>query len=193
MKHRNFVFLETIIIPWIWFDFGDFGENYKYEKEKFQIWEHVTFSLIMIDYLISNADDPVIKIISVDLSVRNDLGKTPRFKISRFEISTFDLEIELSEIVRSVRWNDQWTKDRDPEDPFEDLWVIKLLRHQYWTASKGHLRSPRENFKCKNEFSRSREIKRTWLLNDSTVIKNRMENSRKSAFELISFPANIWN
>ena len=57
----------------------------------------------MIDYLISNADDPVIKIISVDLSVRNDLGKTPRLKISRFEISTFDLEIELSEIVRSVR------------------------------------------------------------------------------------------
>ena len=62
----------------------------------------------MIDYLISNADDPVIKIISVDLSVRNDLGKTPRlkistFEISRFEISTFDLEIELSEIVRSVR------------------------------------------------------------------------------------------
>ena len=57
----------------------------------------------MIDYLFSNADDPVIKIISVDLSVRNDLGKTPRFKISRFEISTFDLEIELSEIVRSVR------------------------------------------------------------------------------------------
>ena len=57
----------------------------------------------MVDYLISNADDPVIKIISVDLSVRNDLGKTPRFKISTFEISTFDLEIELSEVVRSVR------------------------------------------------------------------------------------------
>ena len=35
------------------------------KKEKFQTWEHVTFTLIMIDYLISNADDPVIKIISV--------------------------------------------------------------------------------------------------------------------------------
>ena len=35
------------------------------EKEKFLTWEHVTFTLIMIDYLISNADDPVIKIISV--------------------------------------------------------------------------------------------------------------------------------
>ena len=150
------------------------------------------FSLIMIDYLISNADDPVIKIISVDLSVRNDLG-TPRFKISRFKISTFDLDIELSEIVRSVRWNDQWTKDRDPEDPFEDRWVIKLLRHQYWTASKGHLGSSREKFKCRNEFCRSREIKRTWLLNDSTVIKNRVLNSRKSPFELISLPADIWN
>ena len=35
------------------------------KKEKFQTWEHVTFTLIMIDCLISNADDPVIKIISV--------------------------------------------------------------------------------------------------------------------------------
>ena len=71
-------------------------------KRKVSDMAACNFSLIMIDYLISNADDPVIKIISVDLSVRNDLG-TPRFKISRFEISTFDLDIELSEIVRSVR------------------------------------------------------------------------------------------
>ena len=164
MKHRNFVFLETIIIPWIWFDFGDFGENYKWEKEEFQTWEHVTFALIMIDYLISNADDgpwitdPVIKIISVIYrsemtSEKSTFEKNSNlWNIQIHEISTFDLEIELSEIVRSVRWNVQWTKDRDPEDPFEDRWVIKLLRHQnrYWTASKGHLGSSRENPKRPN-------------------------------------------
>ena len=143
------------------------------EKEKFLTWEHVTFTLIMIDYLISNADDPVIKIISVIYRLKMTSKKlhvwkiqiceTSRFlKYPHFEISTFDLEIELSEIVRSVRWNVQSTKDRDPEDPFEDRWVIKLLRHQnrYWTASKGHLRSSRENFECPNDFLRSREIKK---------------------------------
>ena len=94
MKHRNFVFLETIIIPWIWFDFGDFGENYKWEKEEFQTWEHVTFALIMIDYLISNADDgpwitdPVIKITSVIYRSEMTLEKLHVW-IQICEISTF--------------------------------------------------------------------------------------------------------
>ena len=68
----------------------------------------------MIDYLISNADDgpwitdPVIKIISVIYRSEMTLEKLHvRIQIyeiyPHFEISTFDLEIELSKIVRSVR------------------------------------------------------------------------------------------
>ena len=64
------------------------------KKEKFQTWEHVTFALIMIDYLISNADDPVIKIISViyRLKMTSEKSKFEKFrflKIQIHEISTF--------------------------------------------------------------------------------------------------------
>ena len=64
------------------------------KKEKFQTWEHVTFTLIMIDYLISNADDPVIKIISViyRLKMTSEKSKFEKFrflKIQIHEISTF--------------------------------------------------------------------------------------------------------
>jgi len=139
------------------------------KKKNLQTCDHVTFALTMIDYLISNADDPIIKMISVIYRSKMTLEKLhmsflkistfqfrkyPHFifeklhisflEISTFEKnSTFDLEIELSEIVRSVRSNVQWTKDRDPvRTLFENLLSHQIASsslNRYWTASsKGH-------------------------------------------------------
>ena len=130
------MFLETIIIPWIWFDFGDFGENYYRHKSSCSHGSHVTFVLIMIDYLISNANSrfktPVIKMISdnfADLSVKNDRN----WVFQNLDILDFHI------------WFRNWTFGGRPKCPlkrsvdggpwplgdlFEDRWVIKLHRHQ---------------------------------------------------------------
>ena len=55
------------------------------------------------------------------------------------------------------------------------------------------LGSSRENPKRPNEFLRSHEIKKTWLLNDSALKKNRIMNSRYSLFSIISVLIIIWN